>query len=299
MAHWHTSILVILSKMEASDNTKKSRGWSFTLNNYTDDEYGTLTQQLLDSEIEYIIGKEVGEKNNTPHLQGYLYFPNARSFNSVKKLLPKAHIERAKGNKSQNIKYCSKENNFITNIKEVKPKLSRHQMMLEENYKNVIWRPWQQAIISIIEESINPRTIYWIFEEDGNSGKSFLAKYLFLKYNAIIASGKKDNLFHQVKEWLDANEPRSPTLAIVDIPRHDLDYINMGAIEAIKNGFIYSGKYEGGTCAFNHPHVICFANKPPKKNELSLDRWNIFHIEDNNLISVDRTDHPTSHPVTF
>lgn len=81
---------------------KKSRNWCFTLNNYTLDDIGTLTQ----SSYQYIFQEEKGE-NGTAHLQGLLCSNNAVSFNSIKKLIPRAHIEACK-NKNASINYCKK-----------------------------------------------------------------------------------------------------------------------------------------------------------------------------------------------
>jgi hypothetical protein len=54
--------------------------------------------------------------------------------------------------------------------------------------------------------------------------------------------------------------------------------VNYGAIEQIKNGLLFSGKYEGGQCVFNQPHVIVFANAEPKEEQMSMDRWDIREI---------------------
>ena len=82
----------------------RSRGWCFTLNNYT----GTDIESIKSIEnCKYIFQEETGEKK-TKHLQSFIYFDNARSFTSLKKLLPKAHLEAAR-NKAASIKYCSKE----------------------------------------------------------------------------------------------------------------------------------------------------------------------------------------------
>lgn len=59
-----------------------------------------------------VVGKEVG-KNKTPHLQGYTYFKSQRTFKSIKKKLPGAHIEKAQGTPEQNRKYCMKEGDFV------------------------------------------------------------------------------------------------------------------------------------------------------------------------------------------
>lgn len=84
-------------------NFTKSRGWTFTINNYTKDDI----KNLQTFKCEYLFQEETGEKG-TPHLQGMLYYKNAVSFKSIKKLLPTAHIEKMKS-KIASIKYCSKE----------------------------------------------------------------------------------------------------------------------------------------------------------------------------------------------
>ena len=93
----------------------RHRGWCFTLNNYTDSDYTSvcaLSAQYL------IVGKEVGEEE-TPHLQGYIYFPNGKSFTAVKRTFRVAlghehtHLERALGTPEQNKTYCSKGGDFV------------------------------------------------------------------------------------------------------------------------------------------------------------------------------------------
>lgn len=81
----------------------KSRGWVFTLNNYTQDECDALSRL----EPEYMVyGKEVGASGN-PHLQGYIHFPTPRVM--PKKLLPRAHWEQLFGTPKQASDYCKKD----------------------------------------------------------------------------------------------------------------------------------------------------------------------------------------------
>lgn len=83
----------------------KARAYVFTLNNYTEEEL----EKIKTLKYKYIIiGDEIG-KSGTPHLQGYINFSSSTSFNTVKKAIPKAHIETAKGTPRQNYEYCSKE----------------------------------------------------------------------------------------------------------------------------------------------------------------------------------------------
>lgn len=256
-------------------NTKlslKSRKWCLTLNNYNVSDIDTMTQWFKDNKFTYIIGKEVGEKG-TPHLQIYIERKNAIRFNTLKKAFPKCHIEKARGTADDNYKYCSKEGNFNSNIK---CKMSRHSKLMMK-YDNVVWKDWQQKVIDICDSKPDDRTINWFWESTGNVGKSFLAKYLVLKYNAIIADGKKDNIFNQINCNLEAN--KDINVVLLDVPRYNMEYINYGCLEQIKNGMLYSGKYEGGVCLFDNPHLIVFANELPDTDKMSKDRWNVVCID--------------------
>lgn len=86
-------------------SSAKKRCYTFTLNNYTEEDI----EKILACGAKYVFQEEKGEEKGTEHLQGILSFENAVSFNTVKKLLPRAHWEVCK-NKRASIIYCSKEN---------------------------------------------------------------------------------------------------------------------------------------------------------------------------------------------
>lgn len=243
--------------------------WCFTLNNYTDNNISTVINYFnsLPKTI-YIIGKEVGEQG-TPHLQGYVELGKRKRFTELSKLNPKIHWEKAKGTKSQNIDYCSKEGNIITNIR-----LPRKQTFPTFN------KPWQLQILNLIKEIPNDRTIHWFWERKGGIGKTTFCKYLDIHHHATCVPSKTNDAFHMIAKEIEAGNPID--LVIFDIPRTSLDFINYAAIEAIKNGFLISGKYEGLKCNFASPHVIVFANEPPKKSAISEDRWNIIDLNEPN-----------------
>lgn len=95
----------------------QGRRFCLTLNNYTPNEYDSIKSYIATRQF-WIIGKEVGSKNSTPHLQIYFESKTAIRFSTLKKLNNRLHIEKAKGSLKQNFEYCSKEGNFETNIKE-------------------------------------------------------------------------------------------------------------------------------------------------------------------------------------
>lgn len=91
------------------DVTGKYRGWCFTLNNYNliEEEHIQTTIKTLARYVIY--GREIAPTTGTPHLQGYVYFHNARQHKAVSRLLPRAVVQPSKGSAEQNKTYCSKD----------------------------------------------------------------------------------------------------------------------------------------------------------------------------------------------
>lgn len=252
----------------------KHRSYCITVNNWTANDLEILDRNTKTAKY-FIIGKEVGE-SGTPHLQAYLNFKSPRSWAALKKAMPSAHIEVAKGTPKQNYEYCSKEGDFRTNMNQFEDFKKKMKRLCLDEYKDVEWKPWQQQVIDIITGVPCKRTIHWFWEPTGNVGKSFLCKYLAIKFGVIICEGKKTDIFNQVLMALEAK--KEIKIVLLDVPRTSADYINYGAIEGLKNGMLYSGKYEGGQCIFPSPHVIAFANTEPNKAAMSGDRWNVVEI---------------------
>lgn len=101
----------------------KQRGYCFT-----DHECSTEFWEKFVAEQEptyLIIGRENAPTTGATHFQGYAYFKNARSFDSIRRLLNGRHVERAKGSPEQNKDYCSKDGDIIMEIGEVPRKGKR------------------------------------------------------------------------------------------------------------------------------------------------------------------------------
>lgn len=86
----------------------RSRSYVFTVNNYTSSDMAGII--LMSEYARYIIiGFEVGE-NGTPHIQGYVYFDEAKTRTTLsKKWLQRAWMEAARGNAESNFDYNTKQ----------------------------------------------------------------------------------------------------------------------------------------------------------------------------------------------
>ena len=100
-----------------------------------------------------------------------------------------------------------------------------------KKYDNTKWYPFQQKIIDICKNEPDDRTIYIIEDEGGRNGKSTLCKYLDLVYNVLLADGKKDNIFNQLKTTMDTGN--TPNIVILDIPRDNAEYLQYGTLEQL------------------------------------------------------------------
>lgn len=257
----------------------RSRRFVMTLNNYSDLE----KQDIIElSQCLKIIGEEIG-KSGTPHLQCYFEFNNQKDFSTLQKIAPRAHWAKARGNREQNIQYCSKEkviyNDFPEKFSEADLINKKKERILQNRYKDVEWKPWQQSIINIINGEANSRDIWWFWEPTGNAGKTFLANYIYMKYNCVCGDGKKADIAYKIIEWQKEHKQADPDVIILDIPRDSLNWINYSMLEKFKDGLFSSPKYESCDVIFEKiPHVICFANEIPNIDKVSADRWHIVGV---------------------
>lgn len=249
---------------------KQALYWCFTWNNYEKEKIETIVQILKHECHWYVFQEEIGE-NGTPHLQGTMYLKNRQRLTSLKKWSKQIHWEIT-GAVSASIAYCTK--------KETRAGLIySHGIDIPEEI--IVHKPygWQLLVMDIISKKPDERTIHWFYEPIGSVGKTTLCKYLCVEHGAVMLTGKSNDMFHQLSKM------KNIKLVLVDIPRCAQEYINYGAIEQIKNGLIFSGKYEGAQLIFNCPHVICFANEPPTITKMSMDRWRIYNI--NHCVDLD------------
>jgi len=85
----------------------RSRGWCFTLNNFSSWDQAALEK----TECRFLVfGQEIAPTTGTPHLQGYIYWDDPKTLKAVKKVVgERAHLTPANGTAEENIRYCSKE----------------------------------------------------------------------------------------------------------------------------------------------------------------------------------------------
>lgn len=151
---------------------------------------------------------------------------------------------------------------------------------LREELQSCSLRRWQQALVDVVMEAPNPRVIHWIWEATGNTGKSWMTKYLAAMFNACIMTvGKKQDM-----AFLYSKNPSKVVvfdLSRTSAPGEGREHFLDGAYslaEDLKNGMVTSYKYDSTNVLTTGCHVIFFANFAPDMTKWSQDRYNVIEL---------------------
>lgn len=267
------------------ETQKRCRRWHFRLSNYTDDEITQITQRLKC----YIIGKEIGPKSGTPHLQCYTEFSNAPLFKTLKAINPRIKWIPAKGSRKDNLLYCSKDGNYISTWDIPKPEYKYNGEDLPTFDELYEWEIDVMKILAIPKVKGNNRQLHWIQEPKGGVGKTTFCKYLEFHNEDTLCY----TMCSKSADILTVVDSKY-TAYVFDFPRTlGPDFCPYTALEMVLSGVVddYKLKKERRKIRFAPPHVIVFSNFLPNFSKcLSLDRWKIYTIENNNLITLHLSD---------
>ena len=207
------------------------------------------------------------------HYQGCMSLKKKEYFKTVKNILgDAAHIEGCKDWFASK-KYCSKSDTHIAGpwTEKVKPLKTISEL-----------RPWQSALVTLLKEEPDDRTIIWYYDKDGGAGKTKICKYLAFNHGAtVITNGGVKDIAFMVQD---------PKIVLFNFTRSKEAFVSYEGIESIKDGLITSCKYESGTKIFDSPHVVIFANFEPEFNKLTRDRWKLYKFNKNGDAILDNID---------
>lgn len=238
------------------------------------------------------ISKEFGEHRIHPHWQGYFELKEAsRNIRrNISNVLghENTHLAKAKGSKQQCVAYVY----GTTKPYEIGQVVYTKNCEVPESYDDTalkFWtewqpRPFQKQIIDLIKsERADRRTIYWIYDKVGKSGKSILCEYLMLYHGAIITGTKGSDMKHAIVRYQEITK-HQPVIICLNMARSaSFSKDTALSIEEIKDGLFFSGKFNSGAyIAINKPYVFIFANHNPAKYKhfFTEDRWKVYSISE-------------------
>ena len=264
--------------------------WTLVVHGGTDAQLERLVSFFQSDEITCAaVAYETGKQGIHPHWQ--VYFETAersRLKMRINQILDSEdfHLEVARGTKNANLKYVyavNKEHQigWVRYAKNAPEPVG----FCRRKRDNLLWlrqnmAPWQREIHERVMGQSTFRDILWVWEPIGNTGKTYLAKFLHYFHGAILTGGRGADMKHAIARWKQITG-HYPVTIIIDLARSDL--INdegFRAIQQMKNALFFSGKYDSGmVAAVNPPHIVIFANVPPTKERMSLDRWDVRRID--------------------
>jgi len=274
-----------------AEKSFRYRNWSFTLNNYTEDEIAQITHY---KNAKMSVWKEKGE-SGTPHLQGYVEFKNGLTLRSVKKHLgDRIHFETSYKCRAANLRYTQKEGGEC-----VRNDFPTEYVYHGEDLPDIDdLYPWELDILDMLEKKkTSNRNIVWICDETGNGGKSTFGKYL--EYHS------KDTCYSRISKSNDilTAADTAYTKYYFDFPRClGADFCPFTALECILDGVVDDCKLkkEPRKLRFKPPWVVVVSNHYPTLSKLSIDRWEIYSINaDKELKSMDFGDITQLNPLKF
>ncbi len=287
-------------------NPKATR-WIFSVNNHGDldiELLNTIWEQLKHPLRYLCYGRDETE------IKGYLEFKKGTQvyLSQMKSLFGDAAertaFQQAKGSKQQLVRQCSaigtlqemKEqteritleemaeelkvngegdtsrkygDEFWSNYSAIKNTASRMknieaEEIIREKMKSMELRPWQKWVVSMMEFQ-GDRRVLFVVDEAGGLGKTWLTKWYHVNLEAAV--------YTTTKRGDVAYAYNGESGVIFDLSRSQLEKINFDTIESLKNGMIFSTKYESRLKLYQPPRVVVFMNKRPElyKN-LSTDR---------------------------
>lgn len=295
-----------------------AKRWCFTLNNPTNDEIDGLIRWATTNPAYLIFGREVGD-NGTPHLQGFFLLKRRRRLSQCKQLpgLSRAHFEIARGSTNQAISYCKKDGDFQefgecpvvgqgkrSEFEQLKEWCKALTTMPSERdladafpslygrypkacfkfvelfgpsprlVESPVLRNWQRDLYQMLQAPADDRKIIFVVDDVGNTGKSWFIRFMLTQHPEScqrLSVGKRDDLAYAV-------DP-SKHMFLFDIPRGQSEYIQYSVLEQLKDGLIFSSKYESRNKVMaSKSHVVVMTNEQPDLNKLSMDRYAIINI---------------------
>jgi hypothetical protein len=128
--------------------------------------------------------------------------------------------------------------------------------------------------LEILKGPVNNRHIWWIYDAAGGTGKSRLTEHIVKELNGIEVDGRIADISYGYN---------GERIVVFDLSRAvstlacDELY---NAAEKLKNGRLFSTKYDSKAKTFPSPHVVFMSNSPPPVGKWSADRLQLITLSE-------------------
>ena len=277
---------------------KTMRRWAFTVScdKMTKDE---LAGHLSTCK-RWVFQKEKGGDTGHEHFQGRFSLKDPQRATSIKWIHGKGHlsVESLKGGTASQF-YCMKEDTRMDgpwkNTTQVRPVWSMPSRapvapFIPKEFKDGFeLKAWQAKLRDLlIADTKDPwsRTIRYICDPKGNSGKTVFSTYMEIYHNAIELPAwyitPKKIMEAMYANMVGNNDARIVIIDFTPIgPVADARWHRLATfLEYIKEGYAYSKRHQWKEVIFEPPALVVMCTSPPPKGVLSGDHWERFQIVD-------------------
>lgn len=280
--------LLFQGKTNAKPKNHQQKWWGIVLSlgRHPDIQVSDVSDFLATKADKFVFQKERGEAG-TDHYQCAVHFIKKQTKKPIIAWLADGlfggaeeavSVEAAKAVPDL-LRYCTKADTRISDdyfcYGMAPERLLGTKDVVADMFDLSIATMWQAFLLSHCGGVVprNHREIIWVVDRVGGSGKSSLCRHLALKRHfCILDSTKKADVGYAAgARWMGY------VFDLARCQRVSSDFYS-GA-ESLKNGFIFSSKYESAQKIFNQPWVFVFANFLPVGTAWSLDRCSLIDID--------------------
>lgn len=250
---------------------QRARAWCFTLHNFVPSDIlhlRGLTRGDRPPAKYLVFGREYGGETHRRHLQGYVYFRNARAMGGVKKCLGNqaVHVEAAKGSVDDNRAYCTKDGDYEEHGERPsqgrRGDLDRIRGQIEDGVDEVSiardhWNQWVvyrrsfEAYRRLIQASPVTRPDLRVYCLWGNAGVG-KTRYVYDKWHDVWANSAPD------LKWFDGYQGQE--VALLDDFRGAADF---GWLLRVLDIYPLQVPIKGGFVQWCPKIIVLTSNLPP------------------------------------
>lgn len=263
-----------------SKNLGRLSRFCFTLNNYSTADEELLKTLASQMKMKWMIfGKEHGEQNGTPHLQGACLLGRQVAFSTLKKKFPSGtHIEVMKGTPQDSLAYCTKEdknafqfgslpepgkrNDLMEAIQTVKTGKPLSELIRANDQFASIFLKYSRGLTSLRghyllgRDPTKPPEVYWIHGATGTGKTRSAFEYLCKRVGSEEVWMSSGSL-----RWFDGYEGHKAVI-LDDIRADSIQY---NQLLRILDRYPTRVEYKGGSVQWVPEVIIITAPMGPEQ----------------------------------
>lgn len=259
---------------------QRIRRFVFTLNNWTQIEYDWLTKEFAPTTRWFIVAKETGALNGTPHLQGACILGTQMRFSQLKTLtgFQRAYLHTMDGKPEHSLAYCSKQdlsyfehgtlptpgkrNDLHEVVARVMEGTTLQELATQDELGAVAIVKFHKGLTVLRSFTRGQRTgppkIFWVFGKTG-VGKT---RCCFKAARALVGGRDMDIWISSGSlRWFHGYDGQS----VVILDDFRAKHVEFSYLLRLLDRYPVAVEFKGGNVSFQPSYIFITCNKDPKE----------------------------------